>query len=97
MVHAVTPTWRRSARSAGARNELALPWSMTTDPMTAFEVFYGAVHVDTLYYNDDMSAREVRRAEIDRGAFTERASVYKRAKDRHAFSDCARASHPEEC
>lgn len=65
--------------------------------MTAFEIRVGPRLVNVHYRDDDdMSARDYRKQLIAAGS-SPSISVYKRAVGRYAFSDCARASKPEEC
>lgn len=61
-----------------------------------FEVYIGANHVDTVFFDADTSAREVRRAMVNHDGLPNTISVYKRHPTKPAFTDVARASHPEE-
>lgn len=67
-----------------------------SDRGEAFDVYYGATLVNTVYYEPGFTARQVREALIRDHGYTATVSVYKRAIGRHAYSDCARATHPEE-
>lgn len=62
-----------------------------------FDVYVGNAHVDTVYFDDPMSAREVRRSLIEHDNWHANISVYRNALGRCAYDDMARASHPEEC
>lgn len=61
-----------------------------------FEVYIGSLLIDHVYFEADMSAKEVRRSLIDHDGKPENISVYKNNERRTAFEDAARASHPEE-
>lgn len=62
----------------------------------AYDVYIGALLIDTVFF-DYSGAREARKALIDHDGLPSTISVYQRAVGRHAYSDCARASKPEEC
>jgi len=64
--------------------------------MRRFEVRIGHLLWDVVYFDDDLSAREVRRTLIEHDGKSPSISVYRLNERRTAFDDMARASHPEE-
>lgn len=64
--------------------------------MSKFDVYIGPRHIDTVFFDARMSAKEVRRALIDHDGLPSTISVFKNHPTKPAFTDVARASHPEE-
>ena len=61
-----------------------------------FDVYLGASLVNYVFFDENMSAREVRRSLIDHDGNSEQISVYRVDAKRPAYDDMARVTHPEE-
>jgi len=62
--------------------------------MARFDIYVAHHHIDTVHADADLSALSVRTSLIQHDGYPSTISVYKAEGAR--FSDCARASHPEE-
>lgn len=60
------------------------------------DVYIGSRHVNTVYVDDDLPAKDVRKSLINHDGLPSTISVYKYHPTRYAYCDVARASHPEE-
>lgn len=61
-----------------------------------FDVYVTHHHIDNVWADADLSAQSVRKSLIEHDGYPSTISVYKNAVGRARFTDCARASHPEE-
>ncbi len=61
-----------------------------------FDVYIGPRRINEVYFDEDMTAAEVRRSLINHDGLPSTISVYRNNERCTAYDSVARASHPEE-
>lgn len=62
----------------------------------AFDVYLGDLCIDTVFWDEETPAKEVRTSLINHDCYPAAISVYRRHPGRYAYDDVARVTHPEE-